>query len=297
MKRTLLLIFLSFSVLSLADYNYHYAHYEDFTQEYWQHGTCENWRLREYSPETLFYSPPPGICPRLDEDLYRSRGLDPAWGPVPDDGGTCVTLPRPISDQSWIDMNKRVGFLTQWESSRAVAKIRCFPNVERGYGPIIYALCAGKPEMEFLGLGQVKEDVLRNMRDREEEDQLCERMRLLGAQEHDGYYDASVFNTVIMGGGDGHSCGRYDYMRSGVTLFGWPEAGGVWVLKLNGRELGAVGGMERLRNETNVDMETQSQLIEELGGRFYADPVECPELDFLRGPRFALAVVEGEGVH
>lgn len=283
MKRAiLLLVSLPFVAPPFSRWQWREWLYEEDHQTSSRQLYCRT--TRNILPADIFYSPPT-TCACLDEADYHSRGLDPAWGPVPyyNDGGNCGTSPEPISDSLWIDLNKRVRFL--WDQSCAEAKILCFPNVEslrsRG-GPIIFALCAGRPEMEFLGLAEVTEDVLRNMRDREEEDRLCERMRLLGAQENDGYYDMV---------GNGLSCTRYGYKhrRRGVTLFGWPKAGGVWVLRLDNRQLKAVGGMEALRDETNVDMETQSRLIEELGGRFYADPVECRELDFLRGPRFALA--------
>ncbi|KAH7628040.1 hypothetical protein B0T09DRAFT_269223 [Sordaria sp. MPI-SDFR-AT-0083] len=271
---------------------------EDLTEEHWQRGVTDNYLLHKYSTDNIFHSPPPAISPALDGELYRSRGLDPAWGPVPEMLGSCVGDIEPIPDQNWINLNKRVRFLQ--DQSCAVAKILCFPNVERGRpGPVIYALCAGKAEMEFLGLGKVKEDVLRSMKDREDEDQLCERMRLLGAPEFDGYFDMEPYGAMILWRGEPHNmCNRQDYGRSGVMLFGWPKSGvGVWVLKLDWRGLDEVGGMERLRNKTNVDMETQSRMIEQLGGSFYADPAQCPELDFLRGPRFALAVVEGEDLN
>jgi hypothetical protein len=58
---------------------------------------------------------------------------------------------------------------------------------------------------------------------------------------------------------------------------GWPTGGGVWVLSLSKRTAAEKhAGM--LFNAYN--MEERCKIIEQLGGTFYADPKDCPELDW-----------------
>ena len=64
-----------------------------------------------------------------------------------------------------------------------------------------------------------------------------------------------------------------------ITRFiytGWPDEGGVWVLiATDAIDGGKSAGM--LFNAYN--MEERCIMIEKLGGTFYADPKDCPDLD------------------
>ena len=56
---------------------------------------------------------------------------------------------------------------------------------------------------------------------------------------------------------------------------GWPATGGVWVLCLTEAE-----AVERNAGMVfhAYSMEERCQVLEQLGGTFYADPEDCPEL-------------------
>ncbi|KAK3388677.1 hypothetical protein B0T20DRAFT_364476 [Sordaria brevicollis] len=293
----LLLLFASLVSFSLARYWFDDIDLKKDTN-WLQPGVTTN----EFSLYNIFIAPlhPPTLCPTIspiDEESYHSRGIDPAWGPIPIVWESCTSGPGPLPDREWKRLNKRID--NPLNCMRGIFKIKCFPNVDRANpGPVIYTLCAGKPELEFLGLladVEAKKEVYRSVKDRDEEDQLCERMRLLGAQEYDGYFHMAPYGPMLVGSVKSETlCSRHEFnLYYGITLFGWPKTGGgVWVLKLAPKEVQALGGIERLRNEDNVDMGTQSKLIEELGGRFYADPMDCPKLKHLKGPKFAPAVVD-----
>jgi hypothetical protein len=60
---------------------------------------------------------------------------------------------------------------------------------------------------------------------------------------------------------DDYRANRYKphYME---VIAGWPEGGGVWVFKTS-----------------DVNMEERCKAIEQLGGVFFEDPRDCPDLD------------------
>jgi hypothetical protein len=61
-----------------------------------------------------------------------------------------------------------------------------------------------------------------------------------------------------------------------VIRVGWPAAGGVWVLKTTKDEAHRKG-VAIIHNAYN--MEERCEAIKQLGGVFYADPKDCPDLD------------------
>ncbi|KAK4234773.1 hypothetical protein C8A03DRAFT_46965 [Achaetomium macrosporum] len=66
------------------------------------------------------------------------------------------------------------------------------------------------------------------------------------------------------------------YIPERFLATGWPAGGGVWVLSTT-EDIAAEKGAGMLFNAYN--MEERCKLIEQLGGTFYADPKDCPDLD------------------
>ncbi|KAK3948750.1 hypothetical protein QBC32DRAFT_50565 [Pseudoneurospora amorphoporcata] len=153
-------------------------------------------RLRELPHRNLLPSQHL-LLPALDEELCRSRGLDPAWGPVSQVVGSCVSDIEPIPDSHWIEFNKHVWFL--WDQSCVPWQRFCAsPTWREGdRGRLSITSAPGSWKWSSWGLTEVKEDILRTMRDREEEDKLCERTRLLGAQEFEGYFDMEPYWAML----------------------------------------------------------------------------------------------------
>ncbi|KAH6856358.1 hypothetical protein B0I37DRAFT_412287 [Chaetomium sp. MPI-CAGE-AT-0009] len=108
----------------------------------------------------------------------------------------------------------------------------------------VYILNCSAIELDFLGLDRF--ETAWPSADPAEEDALCDKMRLLGPEEKQRFI--------------------------GVTL-----QGGLWVLETDkldssNRQLGRIGNAR--------DMEEKCRAIERFGGTFYADPSDCPLLDF-----------------
>jgi hypothetical protein len=57
---------------------------------------------------------------------------------------------------------------------------------------------------------------------------------------------------------------------------GWPAGGGVWVLS---EDIEAAGGKHAGMLFNVYTMEERCNIIEKLGGTFYANPKDCPDLD------------------
>lgn len=57
---------------------------------------------------------------------------------------------------------------------------------------------------------------------------------------------------------------------------GWPAGGGVWVLSED-QEVASMKQAGMLFNA--FTMEERCKIIEQLGGTFYANPKDCPDLD------------------
>lgn len=58
---------------------------------------------------------------------------------------------------------------------------------------------------------------------------------------------------------------------------GWTSDGGVWVWKTTRKDTSEGGGAQLQNART---MQERCMMIEKLGGTFYADPKDCPFLDF-----------------
>ncbi|KAK1671226.1 hypothetical protein BDP55DRAFT_507629, partial [Colletotrichum godetiae] len=123
-------------------------------------------------------------------------------------------------------------------------------------------------DLEFLRLDRF-EPALRS-EDQAEEDAHCQRMRMLGAVwfESEHPYELEDYSNF----GDYPITSR----RSDHVIAGYPATGGVWVLRTF-EEDGLKIGLGRIKNAN--DMEERCRVIQRLGGVFYEDPFESPELD------------------
>lgn len=132
-------------------------------------------------------------------------------------------------------------------------------------GTLILPYCNGV-DLSFLDLPRFERSS--RSEDEEVEDRHCARMRMLGAW---------WFNSVD----------EYDRMqwlepdvlaRKKIVTVAWPqdERAGVWVLTLRGVGEAADKGLGAVWNAASMD--ERCEVIEKMGGQFYADPKECPDL-------------------
>lgn len=126
-------------------------------------------------------------------------------------------------------------------------------------------------ELEFLGLGRFetterRDSDLDSEEARREEDEWCAKLRKLGAVwwESEADYDWSNFE------------GTYGQGEGSLMKVGYPASGGVWVLKMSIEEADKKGAGIIYNAFT---MEERCMVIEKLGGVFYSNPMECPDLD------------------
>lgn len=140
----------------------------------------------------------------------------------------------------------------------ALTVVRSWPST----GGFYTTACDGV-ELEFLGLDRFEPTP--RSQDPAEEDAFCAKLRKLGPK---WWPD---LETHALDSLEGQY--QYDYE---VKAFGWPADGGVWALKMPNRDA-YMKGMGRIRNA--FSMEERCRQIEKLGGVFYSDPAECPDLD------------------
>ena len=116
-------------------------------------------------------------------------------------------------------------------------------------------------EMDWLGLDKMRE--IQTSGSQPEEDELCLKLRRLGAKwwSYPGQ-EGSIEDRIK------------NYPDGPIEIeTGWPNTGeGVWVLRTKKYDRG------RAAVRQCKSMDERSQLIKELGGTFYRDPEECPEL-------------------
>ena len=67
-----------------------------------------------------------------------------------------------------------------------------------------------------------------------------------------------------------------EYFDMNMKYVGWPAGGGVWVLFIS-RARARMKGTGVIHNAFN--MEERCKAIEQLEGRFYENPKDCPFLD------------------
>lgn len=134
---------------------------------------------------------------------------------------------------------------------------------------LVLPYCSGV-DLDFLGLdrfGSAERDG-----DAEAEDRLCERMRMLGA-----WHFLSVHEYRMMQFLDATEDGL---SKRRLVVAAWPEEGGAWVLAKTVREAGKVG----FAVFQNVfSMKEKVDAVRKLGGTFYQEPEDCPDLRLGRG--------------
>ena len=104
----------------------------------------------------------------------------------------------------------------------------------------------------------------------QEEDEHCARMRQLGASRFQSMQDYK-YAKAGMGG--------EDLSKRKLVVAAWPQSrpgGGVWVLAVWLDEA-ASKGLAAVRNAFNMD--ERCEVVQKLGGHFYANPKDCPDLD------------------
>ncbi|KAH8901915.1 hypothetical protein BR93DRAFT_932569 [Coniochaeta sp. PMI_546] len=119
-------------------------------------------------------------------------------------------------------------------------------------------------ELDFLGLDRLYPTPRPSITDAKsvaEEATHCKKMRQLGATY---YHDTWEWIDTKWDGG------------AEFLEIGWPAGGGVWVLRKSDIET-SERGVAAIYNALNMD--ERCEIIEELGGTFYADPKDCPYLD------------------
>ncbi|KAH8812878.1 hypothetical protein F5884DRAFT_786582 [Xylogone sp. PMI_703] len=142
-------------------------------------------------------------------------------------------------------------------TSEPGARVRGWPSK----GGIYIFQATNGVELDFLQINRFH-DTIRSQNPVEEEAH-CDRMRKLGAtwwQGMEDYYKDKFTSPSPY---------------KPVLVVGWPANGGVWVLKTTRTESGT-SGVGRIFNAYN--MEERCYAIEQLGGTFYADPKDCPDL-------------------
>ena len=119
-------------------------------------------------------------------------------------------------------------------------------------------------ELEYLGIDRFHDS--ERSEDPAEEDVFCTRMGNVGAswwQSEGDWVDAILGEREMS---------EQESIRLEV---GWPEAGGVWILKysIRNKPPPKIGKVKMALN-----MEERCQMIEGLGGKFYASSLECSDL-------------------
>ncbi|KXX78445.1 hypothetical protein MMYC01_201423 [Madurella mycetomatis] len=137
-------------------------------------------------------------------------------------------------------------------------------------GGVYLLTAASAVEIEFLGYGrfqQVPRPDPTNPDTAADEESHCNKMRQLGAKwwrsEHAWFADRRKVSP-------------YGRIWESFLATGWPAGGGVWVLSED-KEVAGRKGAGRLFNART--MEERCKIIEQLGGTFYANPKDCPDLD------------------
>ncbi|KAL2120205.1 hypothetical protein VTJ04DRAFT_4231 [Mycothermus thermophilus] len=130
-------------------------------------------------------------------------------------------------------------------------------------------MTAGPADLEFLGYDRfqiVWQPDPEDPNTAADEEAHCYKMRQLGATWWESE-SAEFYASREVGSST---------EEEKFIITGWPAGGGVWVL--NGTV--AEAGRKQAGMAFNAfNMEERSKIIEKLGGAFYANPKDCPDLD------------------
>lgn len=146
--------------------------------------------------------------------------------------------------------------------------VRGFPS-EGG----VYELHCSAIELDFLGLDRF--ETAQPSGDAAEEDALCAKLRLLGAEWWPSLRASKKAWSLEIQHQGSLSTQRYELDR--LRFLSVASNGGVWALEA-GEDECSRRQLGRINNAR--DMEEKCRQIEKFGGTFYASPSECPLLDF-----------------
>jgi hypothetical protein len=136
--------------------------------------------------------------------------------------------------------------------------VRCWPSV----GGIVVAEHAHAVELEYIGADRFRPEPRSN--NATEEDKFCMKLRKIGGKwwkHYADFEDATIHKRRMM----------YPDERD-VLILGWPEDGGVWVMREHiwknvGVKFGPVWNA--------LNMRERCKAIEIVGGTFYAKAEDC----------------------
>lgn len=131
-----------------------------------------------------------------------------------------------------------------------------------GESVLVLPYCSGV-DMEFLGLSRLER--ADRDRDPQAEDRHCDRMRKLGAWEF-----GTMEEYEQMSGFD-----RERWWDMDFVVAAW-EGESVWVVK---SKLGDAAENDFGAIWNVFTMEEKAEVVKKLGGTFYKDPKDCPDLD------------------
>ena len=119
-------------------------------------------------------------------------------------------------------------------------------------------------ELMFLGLDRFQPSLRSS--NVVEEDQFCNRLRMLGAKWWESEED---YIHVLLG------MRQKTAVESSELVFGWPSAGGVWVLRFESeKEIPRDFGKLHMA----LDMDERCRVMELYGGVYHTDPNEVRDL-------------------
>ncbi|OHE91503.1 hypothetical protein CORC01_13199 [Colletotrichum orchidophilum] len=201
-------------------------------------------------------------------NYYRIMTIKPPPGGYDDDEGCSLCS----YCRGYMDETPEKHYRTSF-GPRSGTVVRGWPS----HGGLFFlGDCVGV-DLDFLQLDRF-EAALRS-EDQAEEDAHCKRMRMLGAVWSESEYPRELEDPFNFG----------DYpinsRRSDLVIAGYPAAGGVWVLRTFEAD-GLKKGLGRIKNAK--DMQERYSFIQKLGGAFYDNPLDSPELNLgreFRGPK------------
>lgn len=164
----------------------------------------------------------------------------------------------------WEDIPFRPG-----DSSDETIQQRCDPssaNTVRGWpsvGGIIVAESRSSAELDYLEVDRF--EVTRRASDQAEEDEFCKKLRKVGGkwwEDHFEWYMATQMKLRML----------YPDERE-ILYLGWPEKGGVWVLRWD--NIRSKTGPSTTRVFNAHTMEERCRGIQLSGGTFYENPTDC----------------------
>ncbi|PYI02600.1 hypothetical protein BO78DRAFT_400400 [Aspergillus sclerotiicarbonarius CBS 121057] len=172
-----------------------------------------------------------------------------------------LTDPDPYFDEPFVEettiITRRLYRRSFFIRTQTITTVLGYPSTGG-----IYALSCDGVMLEFLGVDRF-ERTFTERKDSEEEDAFCAKMRMLGARwwESDVDWELSLMD-----------------LDRDVLVVGWPESGGVWVLRMGGRRARREGVGCKVGNA--FSMQESCRAIERLGGVFYEEPRDCMHLQW-----------------